>query len=80
MDDAIPILVAAGILIHGDRILICQGHRADPYGLQWEFPLELRRSISRAGPQQRKRWWEGGLCPAGRFREPHLRCSRNHRL
>ena len=22
----------------GDRILICQRHHADPYGLQWEFP------------------------------------------
>ena len=30
--------VAAGILIRGDRILICQRHRSDPYALQWEFP------------------------------------------
>lgn len=30
--------VAAGILIRDDRILICQRHRSDPYGLQWEFP------------------------------------------
>jgi 8-oxo-dGTP diphosphatase len=33
-----PILVSAGILKKGDRILICQRHHADPYGLQWEFP------------------------------------------
>ena len=33
-----PILVTAGILVRGDRILICQRHRSDPYGLQWEFP------------------------------------------
>ena len=33
-----PILVTAGILQQGDRILICQRHRSDAYGLQWEFP------------------------------------------
>ncbi len=34
-----PILVTAGILLaEGDRILICQRHRSDTYGLQWEFP------------------------------------------
>ncbi len=33
-----PILVSAGILKEGDRILICQRHRTDKYGLQWEFP------------------------------------------
>ena len=33
-----PLLVTAGILIEGDRVLICQRHRSDPYGLQWEFP------------------------------------------
>ncbi len=33
-----PILVTAGILINGDRILICQRRRSDAYGLQWEFP------------------------------------------
>ncbi len=38
MPDADPILVTAGILVAGDRILICQRHRSDPYGLQWEFP------------------------------------------
>jgi 8-oxo-dGTP diphosphatase len=36
--DATPILVTAGIIVDGDRILICQRHRADAYGLQWEFP------------------------------------------
>ena len=38
MPDATPILVTAGILVDGDRILICQRHRNDAYGLQWEFP------------------------------------------
>jgi mutator protein MutT len=32
------ILVAAGIVIEGDRILICQRHHSDAYGMQWEFP------------------------------------------
>jgi len=38
MSDKKPILVVAGILQNGDRILICQRSRADAYGLQWEFP------------------------------------------
>ncbi len=38
MIDGKPILVAAGIFIKGDRVLICQRHHSDPYGLQWEFP------------------------------------------
>jgi 8-oxo-dGTP diphosphatase len=33
-----PILVTAGIIRHGDRVLICQRHRSDAYGMQWEFP------------------------------------------
>jgi 8-oxo-dGTP diphosphatase len=33
-----PILVTAGILVKGGQILICQRHRSDRYGLQWEFP------------------------------------------
>ena len=33
-----PILVTAGILVDGDRILICQRHHSDAYGMQWEFP------------------------------------------
>jgi 8-oxo-dGTP diphosphatase len=33
-----PILVTAGILADEGRILICQRHRSDAYGLQWEFP------------------------------------------
>lgn len=36
--DGQPVLVAAGILLDGDRILICQRHHSDRYGLQWEFP------------------------------------------
>src|SRR5439155_12818771 len=38
MNEGIPILVTAGIILQGDRILIRQRHRSDPYGLQWEFP------------------------------------------
>lgn len=33
-----PILVAAGILVRDGKVLICQRHHGDPYGLQWEFP------------------------------------------
>jgi 8-oxo-dGTP diphosphatase len=33
-----PILVVAGIIRDGSRILICQRRRGDAYGLQWEFP------------------------------------------
>jgi mutator protein MutT len=33
-----PVLVTAGILTRGDRVLICQRPRTDKYGLQWEFP------------------------------------------
>jgi len=36
--DAPPILVTAGILTDGHKILVCQRHRSDSYGLQWEFP------------------------------------------
>jgi 8-oxo-dGTP diphosphatase len=32
------ILVSAGIVVSGDRVLICQRHHSDPYGMQWEFP------------------------------------------
>ena len=38
MSNSKPILVTAAIIIHGREILICQRHRSDPYGLQWEFP------------------------------------------
>jgi 8-oxo-dGTP diphosphatase len=38
LTDLKPILVTAGILRDGDKILICQRHRTDKYGLQWEFP------------------------------------------
>ena len=38
MPESDPILVTAGLLIRDERILICQRHRSDPYGLQWEFP------------------------------------------
>ena len=30
--------MAAGILIRRRRILICQRHHSDTYGLEWEFP------------------------------------------
>ncbi len=38
MPDARPVRVAAGLLVDGERILICQRHRSDAYGLEWEFP------------------------------------------
>ncbi len=38
MPEQKPILVAAGIIVNDDRILICQRRRSDAYGLQWEFP------------------------------------------
>ena len=38
MADSQPILVTAGILLNEDRVLICQRHHSDAYGLQWEFP------------------------------------------
>lgn len=38
MTEASPILVTAGILVNGDKILICQRHHTDAYGMQWEFP------------------------------------------
>ncbi len=30
--------MTAGILLDGEKILICQRHRSDTYGMQWEFP------------------------------------------
>jgi 8-oxo-dGTP diphosphatase len=54
MLDPQPILVTAGILVNRDRILICQRHPSDPYGLKWEFPggkvrdgEDLRTSLRR---------------------------------
>lgn len=54
MSEQTPILVTAGIIVKGDRVLICQRHHADPYGLQWEFPggkvrdgEELKASLER---------------------------------
>jgi len=38
MREDTPIMVTAGILTKGDRILVCQRHRSDRYALQWEFP------------------------------------------
>jgi 8-oxo-dGTP diphosphatase len=38
MENPKPILVTAGIIRNGGRILVCQRKRADRYGLQWEFP------------------------------------------
>jgi 8-oxo-dGTP diphosphatase len=36
--DRQPILVAAGIIMNGGNVLICQRHHSDTYGMQWEFP------------------------------------------
>jgi len=38
MTEQKSILVTAGIVIDGGRILICQRHHSDAYGMQWEFP------------------------------------------
>ena len=38
MSEATPVMVAAAILVKDGRLLVCQRHRSDPYGLQWEFP------------------------------------------
>jgi 8-oxo-dGTP diphosphatase len=38
MTEQKSILVTAGIVIDGDRILICQRRHSDAYGMQWEFP------------------------------------------
>ena len=38
MHNAKPVLVSAGIIYHDKKVLICQRHRSDAYGLQWEFP------------------------------------------
>jgi len=38
MTEQKSILVTAGIVIEGERILICQRHHSDAYGMQWEFP------------------------------------------
>ena len=32
------ILVTAGILTDGERVLICQRKAGDRFGLKWEFP------------------------------------------
>jgi 8-oxo-dGTP diphosphatase len=54
MHDSQPILVVAGIIVNGGSILVCQRHRSDAYGLQWEFPggkvqegEELKESLRR---------------------------------
>ena len=38
MTEQKSILVTAGIVVEGDRLLICQRHHSDAYGMQWEFP------------------------------------------
>jgi 8-oxo-dGTP diphosphatase len=54
MTEPKPILVTAGIIRSDDRVLICQRHHSDAYGLQWEFPggkveegEELKTSLRR---------------------------------
>jgi 8-oxo-dGTP diphosphatase len=54
MTEQKSILVTAGIVIDGGRVLICQRHHSDPYGMQWEFPggkvnegEELKASLRR---------------------------------
>ncbi len=36
--DRIMITVTAGILTHGDRVLVCQRRAGGPFPLKWEFP------------------------------------------
>ena len=38
MTEQKSIPVTAGIVIEGERVLICQRHHSDRYGMQWEFP------------------------------------------
>jgi 8-oxo-dGTP diphosphatase len=38
MTEQKSILVTAGIVVDGDRVLICQRHHSNAYGMQWEFP------------------------------------------
>jgi len=38
MGDEYPILVTAGLLFADSKVLICQRHHTDAYGMQWEFP------------------------------------------
>jgi 8-oxo-dGTP diphosphatase len=54
MTEQKSILVTAGIVVEGERILICQRHHSDAYGMQWEFPggkveegEELKASLRR---------------------------------
>ena len=54
MTEQKSILVSAGIVVDGGRLLICQRHHSDPYGMQWEFPggkvkegEELKASLRR---------------------------------
>ena len=54
MTEPKPILVTAGIIRSDDRVLVCQRHHSDAYGLQWEFPggkveegEELKSSLRR---------------------------------
>jgi len=54
MTEQKSILVSAGIVVDGERILICQRHHSDAYGMQWEFPggkvkegEELKASLRR---------------------------------
>jgi len=36
--DAKPILVVAAVILSDGKILACQRHRTDAFGLKWEFP------------------------------------------
>lgn len=38
MGDERPVLVTAGLIFTEGKVLICQRHHTDPYGMQWEFP------------------------------------------
>ena len=54
MTETKPILVTAGILTRDDQILICQRHRSDAYGMQWEFPGGKVRDGEKLKPALRR--------------------------
>src|ERR1700704_4603079 len=45
------VTVAAALIVRNSRLLVCQRHRDDTHGLQWEFPggkVELGESPAQA--------------------------------
>ena len=62
MSKSKPILVTAGIIVQGEEVLICQRHRSDPYGMQWEFPGgKVKDSEELEGSLRRELYEELGI-------------------